>query len=87
MWDMLWGVLAWTIGDDLGLLHYSFIYLLILAALRHMEFPGQGSDTSYSYGNAGALTHYAGLGTEPPTQHSTNADDLVTPHQELLFHS
>ena len=41
---------------------YLFIYLL--ATLRHMEFPGQGSDPSFSFscGNAGSLTHCAGLG-------------------------
>ena len=42
----------------------------------HMGFPSQGSDLSHkcdrsrSCGNAGSLTHCAGLGIEPVSQHS-----------------
>ena len=50
-----------------------------LAALRHLEFPGQGSDLSHicdlscSCGNARSLTHCTGPGIEPASQHSQDA--------------
>ena len=48
-----------------------YLFPFILAALRHMEFPGQGSDLSHrcdlchSCGNTGSLTHCAGPGIKP----------------------
>ena len=54
---------------------FSFIiFIFFLAALRHMEFPGQGSDLSCSCdlscicSNARSLTHCAGPGIEPVSQ-------------------
>ena len=43
--------------------NFHFFFFFFLADLQHMEFPGQGSDLSYSCnlccscGNAGSLTH------------------------------
>ena len=62
-----------------------------VAALQHMEFPGQGSNVSrrcdlcHSCGNAGSLIHCAGLGRiEPASQRSRDAADPVAPQWELL---
>ena len=50
-----------------------------------MEFPGQGSDPSqncdlsHSYSNARSLTHCAGPGIEPASQHSQDTTNLVAP--------
>ena len=52
-------------------LHFSRLFFFFLVAPRPMEFPGQGSDASYSYdlshsfSNAGSLTHCAWLGIKP----------------------
>ena len=54
-----------------------------------MEFPGQGSDLScsqdlsHNYGNGGSLTHCAGPGIQPATQHSQDATDPIESQQEL----
>ena len=42
-------------------------------------------DLSHSYGNAGSLTHCAGLGLEPTSQPSQDAANPVVPQQELLL--
>ena len=58
--------------------------------LRHMEFPGQGSDLSLSHhrghtcGNAGSFTHYPGPGIEPGSQCSQDTANPIAPQQELL---
>ena len=55
-----------------------------------MEFPGQGSDLScscdlyHSWGNTGSLTHCAGLGMKPVSQHSREDADPFAPQRELL---
>ena len=51
-----------------------FLPPLFFATLHHMEFPGQGSDPS-SCGNIGSLTltHCAGLGIKPVSQHGRDA--------------
>ena len=60
----------------------EFLFLFyFLASLRHMEFLGQGSDSSQS-GNATSLAHYAGLAIELVSQHSQDASDLVASHWE-----
>ena len=54
------------------LFSFSFSFFF-LAVLRHMEFPGQGSDPSHncnlshSCSNAGSLTHCARLRIKPST--------------------
>ena len=56
----------------------------------HMEFLGQGSDLncsrdwSRSSCNARSLTHYAGPGLKPVSQHSHDTADPFAPQQELL---
>ena len=56
-----------------------------------MKFLGQGSDPSCGYdlsrscGNTGSLTHYAGLGNKPVSQHSQDTTNPVVPQRELLF--
>ena len=60
-----------------------FIFLLFMASPQHLELPGQGSDPSRSWnlhhrgGNAGSLTHCAGLGTEPSSLCCKHAADPV----------
>ena len=70
---------------------WSFFYFSFLAALQHMELPGQGSDPCCSHGlcrsNTGSLTHCAGLGIDPATQWSRDAADPTAPQQELLSSS
>ena len=67
-----------------------FCLFVCLAALWHMEFPGQGSDLSRSfnvccsYGNARALIHCAGHGIEPASWCCRDAADPIAPWQELL---
>ena len=64
-----------------------------LAALQHMEFPGQGSDPSHSCdlshscGNNGPLTHWAQVGIEPASLCSQDTTDSVAPRQELQIFS
>ena len=56
-----------------GIYSLIHIFFFFLAALRHMEFPGQGSDLSHSVdlshscSNTGSLTHCAGLGNPHPS--------------------
>ena len=46
-----------------------FFFPFFLAILRHMEFPGQGSDLSHSCSYTGSLTHCWGRpGIEPVTR-------------------
>ena len=65
------------------------IFFFFLAALQHMESPGQESDLSHSCNlscsgcNAGSLTHCAGQGIEPASLHSRAATDPIAPHREL----
>ena len=64
-------------------------FFFFLAALRHMEFPGQGSDLSCSCnlssicGNAKSVTHYARLGIKPMSHCSQDTTDPVLQWQEL----
>lgn len=56
-------------GDDFGFI--LFFFSSFLAAPRHMEFPGQGSDSSrrcdpcLRHSNAGSSTHCTWPGIEP----------------------
>ena len=58
---------------------FLFFIFSFLAALQHMELPGQGSDLShthdlsYSWGNAGSLIYCFRLRVEPVTQCSQDA--------------
>ena len=69
---------------------FFFFFFFFLAAPTHMEFPGQGSDPSHSLnlslscGTAGSLTHCAGPGIEPVSQHSQDTANPVVPQWELL---
>ena len=72
---------------------YIFLFFLFffsfLAAPRHMELPGQGSDPSHSHnqshscGNTGSFTHCAGPGIEPASRCSREAADPAAPQREL----
>ena len=61
-----------------------------MAALWHMEFLGRGTDRIHSCrlschcSNAGSLTHCAGPGIEPVSQHSQDNADPIVPQQECL---
>ena len=71
-------------NKTLGCAIFSSLFLFFIFSLSaapwHMELPSQGSDPSHSldlsqsYGNAGSLTHYAGLGME----HWTHCSQDVT---------
>ena len=69
--------------------YLNFFFFSFLAAPQHMEFRGQGSDVSCNHdlscscGNAGSLTHCAGLGIEPATRRSQDTADPAEPQQEL----
>ena len=69
---------------------FLFSLSLFLAALWHMEFPGQGSDLNHhgdlyrGCGNAGSLTHGTRLEIKPASWHCSDAADPVAPQQELL---
>ena len=70
----------------------SLFYLFaFLANPWHIEFPGQGldlscsCDPSHSCGNARSLTHCAGPGIKPASQHSQDAANPTMPQQELLI--
>ena len=67
----------------IGSFFFFFSFFHFLAALRRMEFPGQGSDPSHSC-NAGPLIHCAGPGMEPVSQRSRVTADPIVPHQELF---
>ena len=73
-------------------IHFLFVCLFsFLAAPRHMEFMGQGSDPSHSHdlshscSNAGSLTHCGRPRIEPVTQHSQDSTDSIVPQEELLY--
>ena len=81
-------------GEQMSLLQFgsecSFAaFCSFVAALRHMEFPGQGSDLSRccdlscSFGNIGSLSHCAGPGIKPASQGSQDTAGPVTPQREL----
>ena len=65
-------------------------FFIFLAAPRHMEFPGQGSDPSrscnlcYRCGNADPLTHCVGPGIKPASWRCRDTADPITPQRELL---
>lgn len=67
----------------------SFFCCSFLAAPRHVECLGQGSDPSQicdlsrSCSKASSLNHCAGLGIEPPSQWSQDAINSIMPQQEL----
>ena len=62
---------------------YNFFFPF-LVALRHMEFPGWGSDSNHSYsGNARSLTHCARPGIELESQCSRNIAEPFVSQQEL----
>ena len=73
--------------------HLAFISLIfsVFAFLQHMDFLGLGSDPSHSHdlswncNNTTSLTHCAGPGIKPVTQHSQDATDSIAPQQELLI--
>ena len=54
--------------------------LFFPAAPRHMEFPGQGSDLSYSYQ---ILNAHAGPGMERAYQYSRDTTNPVAPQRKL----
>ena len=66
-----------------------FYFFILLAAPRHKEFSGQGSDPSCSYdlsrtsGSAGSLTHCARLGIKPTVQHPQYTTNPIAPQLEL----
>ena len=74
------------------LFHLLCIFFLFSLPQWHMEFPSQGSDPScycslyFSCGKTGSLTHCAGLGIEPASQHSKSAANPFMPQQELLYY-
>ena len=86
-------------GENIDLLwqhpqvFWFFLFVFFLAALCHMEFPGQGSDPScrfdlsHSCSNARSFTHCAGPGIKPASQQSQEAADPVTAQWELLASS
>ena len=70
-------------------MHFYFFFFSFLVTPWHMEFPGQGSDSSHgpdlshNCGNSGNLTHCARLGNEPASQLSQEATNPVAPQKEL----
>ena len=69
---------------------YVFVFFFsFLTSLRHVEFPGQGTDLSHSCdlscscGDAGSLTHCAGLGVKPASPCSQDAPDPAAPQWDL----
>lgn len=82
-----------SVGRRLCLtLKLAFSLFSFLAVLRHVEFPGQGSDLSrschvgHSWGSSGSLTHCAKPGIEPVPgccRHDTTAGP-VGPEQKLI---
>ena len=54
-----------------------FFAFSFLAALKHVEFLGQGSDPNHS--------HEAAAGMEPETQQSQDATHFIVPQWELLL--
>ena len=64
-------------------LFFSFFLSFFLAPSGHMQFPSQGSDPCCCYNHTGSLTHCAGLGIAPVSQHSKDTADPAVPQQEL----
>ena len=64
-----------------GLLHLDYG----VNTLRTSDFLSWGRDhiLSCNCGNAGSLTHWAGPGMDPVSQHSRDAADPTVPQQEL----
>ena len=64
-----------------------------LAAPRHVEFSGQGSDLSYGFnlchssGNAGSFNALCGAGDRTWLLHCGETADPVGPHRELLIYT
>ena len=58
-------------------------FVLLGAALCHTEFPGWGSDLSCNYGKAGSLSHCAGPGIKPESQHVQVTASPAVPEWEL----
>ena len=63
----------------------TYFFFSFLADPQYEEFPGKGSDLSWSRSNAGSLTHSVGPGIERMSQHSKDNPDPVSPQQELLL--
>ena len=69
----------------------TFCLFVCFVFFRHMEFLDQGSDLSHtcklccSSGNPGSLTHSAGPGIKPASQHSRDTANRVAPQQTLLI--
>ena len=67
---------VWEEGQKLGFGH--FFFFSYLAAPRHIEFLGQGSDLSHSchlHGNAGSFNPLYCTGIEPVSWHCRDATD------------
>lgn len=68
---------------------FFVLFFSLLAALRHFEFAGQGSDPSqrhnrnHSCGSMGSLTHCAEPGIEPASQQQRAAEPVAS-QQALL---
>ena len=69
---------------------WFFFFFSFLAALRHMEFPGQGSNLSRTVTQAAVvamldpLTLCAGPEIKPVSQCYRDTIDPIAPQQELL---
>ena len=59
---------------------FFYLIFLFLAALWHMEFPGQESDPSHS---CRSLTHLSGTGIKPASQGYRDAVDPIALQQKL----
>ena len=90
--------LDWTValanlvqGWFVKCISHPFYFLSFLAAPRHTEFPGEGSDLSCifdlscSCGNAGSLTHCASQAFQPIPRHcQSHCDTAGTLHKPSL---
>lgn len=61
---------------------FSWVFLSVLAARRHMEFLGEPSCTC---GHAGSFTHCAQPAMGPTSQGSRTAADSIAPQREHVF--